>query len=145
MQLVVDANVVMSALARDSTVRTALRITPDEVATPWYIAVEIDKHRGEIRTKSGLSSDAFDDLLDTLWVYIEVVPQDEMRPHLQEAARAMHAYDPDDTLYAAAALAVDGAVVSNDKAFEKQQVVPHLWTSEFVNRALGEDADEDDQ
>lgn len=67
MKLVVDANVVMSALARDSGVRTALRTTPDDVCTPWYIAV--------------------------------------------------------DTLYAAAALAVDGAVVSNDQAFEKQQTV----------------------
>lgn len=44
MQLVVDANVVISALAADSAVRAALRTTPDAVATPWYIQVEIDSH-----------------------------------------------------------------------------------------------------
>jgi predicted nucleic acid-binding protein len=60
-----------------------------------------------------------------------------MTPHLHEAARAMQPYDPDDTLYAAAALAVSGVVISNDQAFEKQRAVPHMWTSEFVERALG--------
>lgn len=55
----------------------------------------------------------------------------------------MHAYDPDDTLYVAAALAVEGTVVSNDQAFEKQSAVPHMWTSEFVERALGK-PDEDE-
>lgn len=69
-----------------------------------------------------------------------------MRPHLQQAARTMHPYDPDDTLYVAAALAVEGTIVSNDKAFEKQNAVPHMWTSEFVERALGLiDEDEEDR
>lgn len=54
----------------------------------------------------------------------------------------MQAYDPDDTLYVAAALAVDGTVVSNGRAFEEQSVVPHMWTSEFVERALGLGKDE---
>lgn len=49
----------------------------------------------------------------------------------------MQPYDPDDTLYVAAALAVDGTIVSNDQAFEKQSAVPHMWTSDFVERALG--------
>jgi predicted nucleic acid-binding protein len=47
----------------------------------------------------------------------------------------MRAYDPDDAFYAAAALATDGTVVSNDQAFERQSLVPHIWTSEFVERA----------
>jgi predicted nucleic acid-binding protein len=137
MRLVVDANVLISALAKDGAVRAALRTTTDDVTTPWYIRVELEAHQTEIRQKSGLSSQAFEALLGAMWEYIDVVPHQAMRPHLQEAARAMHAYDPDDTLYVAAALAVDGTVVSNDQAFEKQRTVPHMWTSEFVERALG--------
>lgn len=143
MRLIIDANVVISALAKDGAVRAALRTATDDVFTPWYIHVEIDEHRTEIRQKSGLSSEAFDGLLDELWDHIDVIPQEAMIPHLQEAAREMRAHDPDDTLYVAAALAVDGTVVSNDQAFEEQRVVPHMWTSEFVERALGfEDEDE---
>lgn len=137
MRLVVDANVVISALAKDGAVRAALRTATDDVVTPWYIHVEIEEHHAEIRQKSGLSSQAFEALLEEVWQFVEVVPRQAMRPHLHQAARAMQPYDPDDTLYLAAALAVEGTIVSNDQAFEKQSTVPHMWTSEFVERALG--------
>jgi predicted nucleic acid-binding protein len=137
MQLVSDANVLISALASDGAVRTAIRTAADDIRTPGYIQTEIDNHRDEIRAKSGLSSDAFDALLEELFEYVEIIPQAAMQPHLHDAARGMHEYDPDDTLYIAAALAVDGTVVSNDRAFEQQQTVTHMWTSEFVERALG--------
>lgn len=46
-------------------------------------------------------------------------------------------------MYVAAGLAVEGTVVGNDQAFEKRSVVPHMWTREFVERALGKtDGDE---
>jgi predicted nucleic acid-binding protein len=137
MQLVIDANVLISALASDGAVRTAIRTAADDILTPGYIQTEIDNHRAEIRAKSGLSPNAFDALLDELFEQVEIVPQAAMKPHLHDAARGMHEYDPDDTLYIAAVLAVDGTVVSNDRAFEQQRTVAHMWTSEFVERALG--------
>lgn len=137
MQLVIDANVVISALATDGAVRTAIRTATDDVSTPWYIQTEIGNHRTDIQAKSGLSQQAFDALLEELFDHVEVIPRWEMNPHLHEAARTMQSYDPDDTMYAAAALAIDGTVVSNDQAFETQDTAPHMWTSEFVERALG--------
>lgn len=142
MQFVIDANVLISALATDGAVRTAIRTAADDVRTPGYIHTEIGNHRADIRAKSGLSPQAFDALLTDLFDHVEVIPLAVMRPHLHEAARGMHEYDPDDTLYIAAALAVDGTVVSNDQAFEQQWTVAHMWTSEFVEHALGLD-DED--
>ena len=49
----------------------------------------------------------------------------------------MQAYDPDDTFYAAVALAVDGTVVSNDHTIEKQRLVPHIRTSEHSTSNMG--------
>ena len=89
MRLVVDANVVVSALAKDGAVRTAIRTSPDDVLTPWYVHTEIDAHRDEIRDKSGLSQEAFDALIEELFRHIEVIPRGEMVPHLHEAARGM--------------------------------------------------------
>jgi hypothetical protein len=63
MQLVIDANVLISALASDGAVRTAA----DDIRTPGYIQTEIDNHRTEIRTKSGLPPNAFDALLEELF------------------------------------------------------------------------------
>lgn len=137
MRLVVDANVLVSAPARDGAVRTALMITTDDVLTPAYIREEVERHRAEIRLKSGLSSEAFDELTGKLLRSVEIVPSETMLPHVEEATRTMEPYDPDDVPYIAAALAVDGTVVSNDRAFEKQRAVPHMWTSAFVERALG--------
>lgn len=137
MRLVIDANVVMSALAKDGAVRASIRTTADALYTPGYISDEIEAHRDEIRAKTELSEHAFNGLLGNILQHIEVVPRDSMQVQLHAAARGLQAYDPDDTLYAAAALEVDGTVVSNDQAFENQSVVPHMWTSEFVERALG--------
>ena len=137
MRLVIDANVIVSALAKDGAVRAAMRTSIDDVLTPWYVHAEIDAHRVEIRTKSGLSQQAFDALIEELFRHVAVVPRGKVIPHLHEAAREMHAYDPDDTFYTAAALAVNGTIISNDQAFEKQSAVPHIWTSEFVEQALG--------
>jgi len=143
MRLVVDANVVLSALASDGAVRSALRVTSDDVRTPAYIREEVGRHRAEIRRKSGLSPTTFDELIDELWRYVTIIPREAMLPNVEKATRAMGPHDPDDVPYVAAALAIDGTVVSNDQAFEKQRAVPHMWTSEFVQRALGP-ADEED-
>lgn len=137
MRLIIDANVIISALAADGAVRAAIRTSTDDVLTPWYVHVEIDTHRVEIRNKSGLSQQVFDALIEELFRHVAVVPRGKVIPHLHEAAREMHAYDPDDTFYIATALAVNGIVVSNDQAFEKQSAVSHIWTNEFVERALG--------
>jgi predicted nucleic acid-binding protein len=137
MRLIVDANVVVSALAKDGAVRAAIRTSTDAVFMPWYLSVEINEHRSEIRTKSGLSEQAFDTLLEELFQQIEIISRETIVPYLHEAARGLREYDLDDTMYAAGALAVDGTVVSNDQAFEKQNAVPHMWTSMFVERALG--------
>lgn len=136
MRLVVDANVLISALATDGAVRTSLRLSADDLYTPTYVRTEIDEHRREIREKSGLSPQAFDALIEEVLRHVDVVPRQTIVSHLHEAAREMHAYDPDDTMYAAAALAIEGTVVSNDGAFENQDAVSHIWTSEFVERAL---------
>lgn len=137
MRLTLDANVIISALISDGAVRTALRATADDLYTAWYIRVEIDEHRVEIQRRSGLTLRSYDSLMDELWQLIEIIPRQKIIPYLQPAAVAMRAIDPDDTAYVAAALAIDGTVVSNDRVFERQAVVPHMWTSQFVERALG--------
>lgn len=145
MRLVLDANVIISALITDGAVRTALRATADDVYTASYVRLEIDAHRGEIQRKSGLTPPSYDTLMAELWRMIEVIPRQKLVPYLHPAAAVMRPIDPDDTPYVAVALSIDGTVVSNDRAFERQELVPHLWTSEFVERAVGTANDEPDR
>ena len=87
MQLVVDANVVFSALIADATTRTLL---------------------------------------------IDLIPDTDLRPHLQTAHAAIGDTDPDDVPYLAAALAIDAAIWSDDGDFTKQSRVEVYTTSDIV-------------
>lgn len=87
MRLVVDANVVVAALAKDGAVRTSIRMSTDELFTPWYVATELDAHRETIRAKSGLAAPAFDSLRDELLQQITVVSRESLREQLHAAAQ----------------------------------------------------------
>lgn len=137
MQLVVDANVLISALLRDNAVREALRLTSDTVSTPRYAFEEIDAHREEISRRSDLSANELDQLLDEMeHSLINTIENERARQNMNEADREMRDIDPDDSVFVSTAIEIGGTVVSNDQHFEKQKLVPHMWTSEFVKRAL---------
>lgn len=133
---------IVAALATDGAVRTSIRLRTDELFTPWYVVTELDAHQATMQAKSGLALSAFETLREERLEQITVVSRAALREQFHTAARGLYASDLDDTLSAAAALAVDGTVVSNDHAFEQQTVVPHMWTSEFVERAFGLTDDE---
>ena len=137
MQLVVDANVLISALLRDNAVRDALRLTSDTVSTPRYAFEEIDAHREEISRRSDLSANELDQLLDEMkHDLINTIENERARQNMNEADREMKDIDPDDSVFVSTAIEIGGTVVSNDQHFEEQELVPHMWTSEFVKRAL---------
>lgn len=132
MQLVVDANVVFSALIADATTRTLLIDLDHEHYTPEFVHTEIRKHRSTIEEKSGVSASAVEVVLDTLFDELVLIPDTDLRPHLQTAHAAIGDTDPDDVPYLATALAIDAAVWSDDGDFTKQSQVEVYTTSDIV-------------
>ena len=61
MYLVVDANILIAALIRDSTTRKLLLSEKFELVAPEFLAGEIDKHIAEISKKAK-------DLPGTIWI-----------------------------------------------------------------------------
>jgi predicted nucleic acid-binding protein len=96
MQLVVDANVVFSALIADATTRTLLIDLDHEYYTPEFVHTEIRKHRSTIEEKAGVSASAVEIVLDTLFDELVLIPDTDLRPHLQTAHAAIG--DTDDLL-----------------------------------------------
>jgi predicted nucleic acid-binding protein len=132
MKLVVDANVVISALIADGETRELLVTLEPTLLTPTVVHHEIDRYEGRIVEKSGMSPEKVQQFLDLLFEHIETVPGKEFDEHIERAKRAIGETDPDDVLYLACALGCDAGLWSDDTDFEQQNLVPVFTTSTVV-------------
>ncbi len=132
MKLVVDANVVISALIASSKTRELIVTLEPELLTPEVVHVEIGNYEDLIVEKSGMDSKRVQQFMDLLFQYIETVPASEFHPYIEEAEEAIGDADPDDVLYVACALARNAGVWSDDSDFDEQDVLPVFTTGEVV-------------
>ncbi|MFC6835690.1 PIN domain-containing protein [Halomarina ordinaria] len=132
MKLVVDANVVISALIADSKTRELIVTLEPELLTPEVVHDEIEDYETLIVEKSGMELERVRQFMGLLFQYIETVPASEFYPYIEEAEEAIGDTDPDDVLYVACALARDAGVWSDDSDFDEQDLVPVFTTSEVV-------------
>lgn len=133
MRLVVDANVVISALIADSKTRELIVTLEPDLLTPAFVQDEIENYKELIAEKSGMEPQRVQQFVDLLFQYIEVVPADKFHPAIEDADDAIGETDPDDVLYVACALARDAAIWSDDGDFEEQAVVDVYSTSDVVD------------
>lgn len=133
MDLVVDANVVISALITDSTTRELIVTLEPQLSTPETVHDEIRKYEDLIVEKSGMAGDEVRQFLELLFEYIETVPADEFYQHIDRAEDAIGETDPDDVLYLACALGRGAGIWSDDSDFETQDLVPVFTTSEVID------------
>lgn len=93
---------------------------------------KIQKYRTYILEKSSLSAANFNQLLDTLFKYIRLVPADDIKRHWDEAKKIMEHIDPEDVAFIAAALSLDTPIWSDDKHFERQSRIKVTKTRNLV-------------
>ena len=129
MKLVVDANVVISALIADSKTRELIVTLEPDLVTPEFVHDELENYTELIVEKSGMTPDRVAQFIDLLFQYIEVVPASVFYPYIEQAEEAIGDTDPDDVLYLARALATDADIWSDDSDFEEQDVVEAHSTS----------------
>jgi predicted nucleic acid-binding protein len=119
MRLVLDTNVLIASLIKDSVTRAILLLPDFEYLLPEFALEEITRHRPKIARLSGLASEELDLLLNILLESVSVVPSERIVPHLAAAEKLIGASDPDDVPFVALALAEDNdGIWSNDRAFE---------------------------
>jgi predicted nucleic acid-binding protein len=82
MKLVVDANVVISALIADSKTRELIVTLESDLFTPEFVHDEIGNYEETIVEKSGMTPDRVAQFIDLLFQYIEVVPASEFYPYI---------------------------------------------------------------
>ena len=133
MKIVVDVNIILSALTRDSSTRMLILESGHDLYFPEPSLDKIMKYKDYVIEKAGLREGVFLDLVQTLFKYIRVVPTKEILKHWDEAKETMGRIDQEDVTFIATALGLDDSIIwSNDKDFEKQKKVKVFKTKDVV-------------
>lgn len=134
MKIIVDVNVILSALIRDSTTRKIILNSEFDFYFPEPSLHKIRKYKDYILEKSGLTEEEYNKIMATLFKYIRIAPTEEIEKNWSEAKKIMEHIDPEDVVFIAVALSISDSVIwSDDGHFEKQNKVKVLKTAEIIN------------
>lgn len=135
MRIILDSNILFSALIKESTTRRLILEYESLFLFPYFIFEELHKHKVELIRKSGLNADEFNKLLQLLLQKVELVHNDVLMKCREEALTIIKGIDQDDVLFIACALAYPDSILwSDDKRLKKQLGVEVLNTSEMMAR-----------
>ena len=133
MKIILDVNVILSAILKDSITRRIIFKSKHHFYFPEYAFEKIEKHQDYIIEKSRLEKEEFSTLLKRLFKHIEIIPTINLEEHWLKSTRIMEEIDPEDVVFIAAALSIQCAVIwSEDKHFNKQKVIKFLKTKDMM-------------
>jgi predicted nucleic acid-binding protein len=130
MKLVIDANVLFSALLKDGLTRKLLFHPEVQAFAPAFIAVELVEHERELLSKFSGTVQEFRSLTDLVLSQVALLPDQKLSPYLQAVESLSK--DDDDLLYLAAALYSGSDLWSRDRGFAGQRRVKVWSTSELA-------------
>ena len=120
MDLVIDANILFSALIKNGITRDLMIFDRFNLYSAEYLFEEFEKHFNVINSKTKTNNYELKDLLGML-VYesnITIIPLADLKP-FKEAAKKISP-DPKDAFYFAVALKLNCPIWSNDKELKNQ-------------------------
>src|SRR3989344_3163272 len=138
MNFVIDTNILISALIKDSVTRKIIIESGLNFYYPKISFYEIQKHKPLVLKKSGMSEKQFNDVLNILLDNVILVSEYRFADNLNKANNLIGKIDINDVVFLACALSLDLEIWSDDKHFQKQKKVKVLTTQEFVKRFLRE-------
>lgn len=139
MLLVVDANVVISALASKGVSRKVFLLNSlskrIELIAPELLFKEVNKRKESLIKEVGISEEEFDKVLRFLIKNIDFIPASEFVKFLPKANEICP--DPDNVEYVALALAFDCGIFSGDPDLKKVEGVKAYSPRELLDILLG--------
>jgi predicted nucleic acid-binding protein len=131
MILIVDANILFSALIKDSLTTEIIFNETLKLYTCEYIIDEFLKYENEILKKTHRSKSEFIEIMHQLKSVITIIPKEEYSNYFREAK--LISPDPNDFIYFALALKMKASIWSNDKQLKKQDTITVYSTNELIN------------
>jgi putative PIN family toxin of toxin-antitoxin system len=130
MILVVDANILFSALIKDSSTAKLLFEESLNLCTSEFIIQEFFKYEDMILKKTHRTKEQFIQIMHMLKDIITVVPKEEYSDFMSEAESISP--DEKDTLYFALALKFRCGIWSNDKRLRTQDKIKVYSTNDVM-------------
>ena len=132
MKILVDANIIISALIKDSKIRELLIKKRFEFVSPDFILEEIDKYKDYICEKSGLSKEEFELLITLIFENIKIIPKEEYETYLEKAKEIMKE-DIKDITYVACYFALRCDYLwTNDSDFDNNKDIKIINIKELL-------------
>ena len=133
MIIVIDTNILISALIKDSITRRLIVSSGMNFCYPEISLHEIRKHKKLIMEKSGLSEKELGSLIERVLEYIVLIPTEVITEHIGEARSVMLKIDTKDVVFIATALSFKNSIIwSDDKDFERQNAIKVITTKQFA-------------
>ena len=133
MIIIVDVNIILSALIKDSITREIIVKSGQDFCFPEPSLHKIRKYKELILKKSGISEPEFSIILNSIFKFIRLIPTEEILTNWDEAKKIMGHIDPEDVTFIAAALSQNNTVIwTDDKHFDKQKRILNLKTIEVI-------------
>jgi len=130
MELILDANILFSALIKNSVTAELIFEEDLQLYTADFIIDEFFKYEDLILKKTKRTKEQFVQIMHMLKDIINVLPEEEYYEFMEKAA--MISPDEKDTAYFALALKLKCAIWSNDKKLKEQDKVTVYNTGELM-------------
>ena len=132
MIIIVDSNVLFSALIKDSLTRKLILEYDNFFLFPGFIFNEMEKHKEELMKKSRMVPKDFNKLLQLILQKVVIVPSEILYPYRKQALEIVKDIDVDDVVFVACALAYHDSILwSDDKQLKKQSKITVLNTKQI--------------
>lgn len=102
--------------------------------SPEIVVDELEKYQELIEDKIESREEDFDYLISELFHNIDIISFDKYRNQIDQAKIEMESIDEKDTEFVALALKLDSAIWSDDKDFQKQDLVETWTTEELIDK-----------
>ena len=128
MKLIVDANVLFSALIKKGLTAELLVSDKLQLLAPEFLFTEFAKYKDLIIRKTHRNEEEFNQLLEILKEQISIIPKKEITAFMDEVEKISP--DPKDTVYLACAIALKSNIWSNDKKLKQNQAKVTVFSTE---------------
>jgi len=138
MKIVIDSNILFSALIKNSTTRTIILMHEEKFLFPDYIFQELEKHKQLIFKKSELPEKEFNALMQEILSKVTVIPNITCSSFKDKATQLVKDIDEEDVQFVAGTLANPGSILwSDDKKLKQIKEITVLNTAEIISLLYG--------
>jgi len=133
MKIIIDTNVLLSALIKNSSTRTILIESGWIFYYPEISFHEVRKYKDLVIQKSKLTDKEYSQLMTLLLGKIILLSEEQINSNMDEAKRIMLKIDSDDAPFIAAKLSIENSFIwSDDKGYDLQNEISVFKTVNMV-------------